>query len=333
MRHLIAALFASLVAAPAFAALPEDGGLNFQPAATRIAERVHEFHVVLLWIITLITALVMVLLLWVMIRYSQRANKTPRKFSHNTTVEVIWTVVPALILVGIASLSFPNLYYQNVTPNLGEIAATSKQLLAEGKTAQHLAYTKNHFPDAAEKGFVNVKIQGNQWNWTYTYPDITDESDIPVEFVSNGIHKGRPSDKENYEKTTGRTDFDSQPVNYATDYPMVVPAGRYIRYYVAAADVIHSWTVPAFAVKTDAVPGRLNEGWFLVEEPGIYYGQCSELCGIDHAYMPIEVRVVTQAQFDRWAELMKAGDYEGAVAATVTMTAELAPETKYASNN
>lgn len=321
MRHLTAALSASLFAAPAFAAIPEDGAINFQPAATRIAERVHEFHVVLLWIITLITALVTVLLVWVMVRYSQRANKTPRKFSHNTTVEVIWTVVPALILVGIASLSFPNLYYQNVTPNLGEIAATSKKLLAENKTAQHLAYTKNHFPDAAEKGFVNVKIQGNQWNWTYTYPDIVDDTGAAIEFVSNGVHKGRPTDP-----------TDAGPRLLATDYPMVVPAGRYIRYYTAAADVIHAFTVPAFAVKTDAIPGRLNEGWFLVEEEGVYYGQCSEICGIDHAFMPIEVRVVSQAAFDRWAELMKAGDYDAA-AASVRQVAALESETKFASSN
>ncbi|MFN3912723.1 cytochrome c oxidase subunit II [Hyphomonas sp.] len=332
MRHLLAALSAMLIAAPVFAATPQDGALNFQPAATRIAERVHEFHTVLLWIITLITALVTVLLVWVMIRYSRAANKTPRKFSHNTTVEVIWTVVPALILVGIASLSFPNLFYQNVTPNLGEIAATSKSLLANGKTAQHLAYTKNYFPDAAEKGFINVKVQGNQWNWTYTYPDIVDESGAAVEFVSNGIHKGRPGDKASYEANTGRTDFDTQPVNLAVDYPMVVPAGRYVRYYTAAADVIHSFTIPSFSIKTDAIPGRLNEGWFLVEEPGVYYGQCSELCGIDHAYMPIEVRVVPQAQYDRWAELMKAGDFDAAVAA-VTTVAALEADTKFASNN
>lgn len=321
MRHLTAALSASLFAAPAFAAVPVDGAIDFQPAATRIAERVHEFHVVLLWIITLITALVTVLLIWVMVRYSKRANKTPRKFSHNTTVEVVWTVVPALILVGIASLSFPNLYYQNVTPNLGEIAATSKKLLAENKTAQHLAYTKNHFPDAAEKGFVNVKIQGNQWNWTYTYPDIVDDTGAALEFVSNGVHKGRPTDP-----------TDAGPRLLATDYPMVVPAGRYVRYYTAAADVIHAFAVPAFAVKTDAVPGRLNEGWFLVEQEGVYYGQCSELCGIDHAYMPIEVRVVSQAAFDRWAELMKAGDYDAA-AASVRQVASLDAETKFASSN
>jgi cytochrome c oxidase subunit II len=321
VRHLIAALSAALFAAPAFAALPEDGAINFQPAATRIAERVHDFHLILLWIITIITALVTVLLLWVMIRYRSGANKVPRKFSHNTTVEIIWTVVPALILVGIASLSFPNLYYQGVTPNLGQIAATSKALIAEGKTAEHLDYTKNHFPDAAEKGFVNVKIQGNQWNWTYTYPDIKDESGAALEFVSNGLHKGRASDPTNV-----------GPRLLATDYPMVIPAGRYIRYYTAAQDVIHAFTVPAFAVKTDAVPGRLNEGWFLVEKEGVYYGQCSEICGIDHAFMPIEVRVVSQAQFDRWAALMLTGDYDAAVASVRTV-AEIEPETKFASSN
>ena len=290
-----------------------------QPAATRIAERVHDFHNVLLWIITAITLLVLALLVWVMIRYNKGANKQPRKFSHNTTVEVVWTVVPALILVGIASLSFPNLYYQDTTPNLGQIAATSKQLLAEGKSAEHQAFTRNHFPDAAEQGFVNVKIQGNQWNWTYTYPDLVDADGFPVEFVSNGLHKGRASDP-----TDGLRLL-------SVDYPMVVPAGRYIRFYTAAADVIHSWAIPAFAIKVDAVPGRLNEGWFLVPEPGVFYGQCSELCGIDHAYMPIELHVVPQAEFDRWAELMQAGDVDAA-AASVRRFAATGAESQFASN-
>jgi cytochrome c oxidase subunit II len=321
VRQFLAVLCAALLAAPALAGVPVDGAIDFQPPATRIAERVQEFHVILLWIITLITALVTVLLIWAMVRYSRAVNKTPRKFSHNTTVEVIWTVVPALILVGIASLSFPNLYYQAVTPNLGEIAATSKSLLASNKTAEHLAYTKNHFPDAAEKGFVNIKVQGNQWNWTYTYFDITDDAGSALEFVSNGVHKGRPDDPVN-----------AGPRLLATDYPMVIPANRYIRYYTAASDVIHAFAVPAFAVKTDAVPGRLNEGWFLVETEGVYYGQCSELCGIDHAYMPIEVRVVSQAAYDRWAKLMLSGDYDAA-AASVRQVAAIEPATKFASTH
>ena len=126
----------------------------------------------------------------------------------------------------------------------------------------------------------------------------------------------------------------TSPQNLAVDYPMVIPAGRYVRYYTAAADVIHAWTVPAFGVKTDAVPGRLNEGWFLVEQPGIYYGQCSELCGVDHAFMPIEVRVVPQAQFDRWAELMKAGDVDGANATVRDIVSFDSPtQTKFAANN
>lgn len=319
MRHILAAFSAALLAGPAFAAEPVDGAINMQPAATRIAERVHDFHNVLLVIITAITLLVLALLIWVAVRYNTKANKVSRKFSHNTTVEIVWTVVPALILVGIAGLSFPNLYYQNVAPNLGQIVATSKQLLAEGKSAEHQAFTTDYFPDAAEAGFVNVKIQGNQWNWTYTYADIVDESGLPVEFVSNGIHKGRSSDP-----TDGLRLL-------STDYPMVVPADRYVRFYTAAADVIHSWAVPAFAIKVDAVPGRLNEGWFLVKEPGVYYGQCSELCGVDHAYMPIEVRVVPQAQFDAWAELMKAGDFDAA-AASVRQIATADAGTNFASN-
>jgi cytochrome c oxidase subunit 2 len=319
VRHILAAFSAALLAGPAFAAEPVDGAINMQPAATRIAERVHDFHNVLLVIITAITLLVLALLIWVAVRYNTKANKVSRKFSHNTTVEIVWTVVPALILVGIAGLSFPNLYYQNVAPNLGQIVATSKQLLAEGKSAEHQAFTTDYFPDAAEAGFVNVKIQGNQWNWTYTYADIVDESGLPVEFVSNGIHKGRSSDP-----TDGLRLL-------STDYPMVVPADRYVRFYTAAADVIHSWAVPAFAIKVDAVPGRLNEGWFLVKEPGVYYGQCSELCGVDHAYMPIEVRVVPQAQFDAWAELMKAGDFDAA-AASVRQIATADAGTNFASN-
>ncbi|KCZ53534.1 cytochrome c oxidase subunit II [Hyphomonas chukchiensis] len=333
MRHFFAALCASILAAPAFAAIPHDGALGFQPAATRIAERIHFFHNdYVLWIITAITIFVSVLLVWVMVRYNRKSNPVSRKFSHNSLIEVIWTIVPALILVAIAGLSFPNLYYQDVVPNLDKIKTESAELLADGKSAEYERYTKNYFPDAAEKGFINVKAQGNQWNWTYSYPDIVDADGVPLEFVSNAVHKGTPDDKKKYEESTGRTNYDSLPRNLAVDYPMVIPAGRYIRYYTAAADVIHSWTVPAFGVKTDAVPGRLNEGWFLVDEPGIYYGQCSELCGIDHAYMPIEVHVVPQAQFDQWAQLMLAGDYEGAYSAVQTIAA-IEPSTKLAANH
>ena len=305
MRHFIAALCAAIMASPALAFEPTDGALGFQPAATRIAERIHEFHHFVLIIITVITIFVLALLLWVIVRHNRRVNPTPRKFSHNTLVEVVWTVVPALILVAIAAQSFPNLYYQDVVPNLEQVSEKSRQLLADGKTAQHERYIKDHFPEAAEKGFINVKAQGNQWNWTYTYSDIVDDAGFPLEFVSNPMHVGLSTDP---------AVADSGPRNLAVDYPMVIPAGRYIRYYTAAADVIHSWTVPAFGVKTDAVPGRLNEGWFLVPEEGAYYGQCSELCGVNHAFMPIEVRVVSEPQFEQWTQLMLAGDYDAAAA-------------------
>jgi len=307
-----------LFAAPAFAFEPTDGALGMQPAATRIAERIHIFHTFLLWIIIPITIFVLILLLWVIVFHNKRANPTPRKFSHNTLIEVIWTVVPALILVAIASQSFPNLYYQDVPPNLQMVQDKAKTLLADGKSAEYERFVKEYNPDAAAKGFVNVKAQGNQWNWTYTYPDITDEGGNVLEFVSNPRHVGLESDP-----------TDAGPRNLSVDYPMVVPAGRYIRYYTAAADVIHSFAVPAFGIKTDAVPGRLNEGWFLVEQPGVYYGQCSELCGVNHAYMPIEVRVVPQEQFDRWAQLMLTGDYDAATA-SVQNIASIEPATKFA---
>lgn len=328
MRHILAALSAALFAAPAFAAIPEDGALGMQPAATRIAERIHHFHNFLLWIIIPITIFVLVLLLWVMIFHNRHTNPNPRKFSHNTLIEVVWTVVPALILVAIASQSFPNLYYQDVPPNLQQVQDKAKTLLANGKSAEYERFVKEYNPDAAAKGFVNVKVQGNQWNWTYSYPDIVDDGGNVLEFVSNGIQKGKSTDETDY-ADLGRTNYASQPRNLAVDYPMVVPVGRYIRYYTAAADVIHSFAVPAFGIKTDAVPGRLNEGWFLVPEEGVYYGQCSELCGVDHAFMPIEVRVVSQDQFDRWAQLMLAGDYEGAYNVVDVFAANETP-TKFA---
>jgi cytochrome c oxidase subunit II len=307
VRRLIATLTAALLAAPAFASQPTRGALGFQDPATRIAERVHEFHNMVLVIITAITLFVLALLIWVVVRYNSRANPVARKFSHNTLVEVVWTVVPALILVAIAIPSFPNLYYQDVVPNFEKIKNRNDALLEKGEAgeAELARFRKDHFPEAAAKGFINIKAQGNQWNWTYSYPDITDADGAAIEFVSNPIFTGTSKDPK---------PSLAQPRNLATDYPLVLPAGRYIRYYTAAADVIHSWTVPAFGVKTDAVPGRLNEGWFLVDKPGVYYGQCSELCGVNHAFMPIEVRVVPEADFDRWTALMKTGDIDAATA-------------------
>ncbi|MEO1660628.1 MAG: cytochrome c oxidase subunit II [Pseudomonadota bacterium] len=296
MRYVFACISALLMTGSAFAqelvGQPTPGALGFQPAATRIMERVTDFHNYLLIIVTLITVFVLALLIWVCIRYNRKANPTPSKFSHNTTIEVIWTAVPVLILVAIAGPSFSNLFYQENEPDL-EMIAQSGDL-----------EDPNVFVEAAKQGWITVKAEGmGNWAWTYYYVDELDADGYPVQYVSNGIHYGLPTDP---------PATPEKPKYLATDYPMVVPANRYIRYQTTSDRVIHSWTVPAFGVKTDAVPGRLNEGWFLVEEPGVYYGQCSELCGKNHAFMPIEVRVVPQDQYDRWLEVMKTGDIDAA---------------------
>ncbi|NQY14636.1 MAG: cytochrome c oxidase subunit II [Henriciella sp.] len=271
---------------------PTPGALGFQPAATRIMERVNDFHNYLLVIITVITLFVLALLIWVCIRYNKRANPVPKKFSHNTTIEIIWTAAPVVILIAIAGPSFSNLFYQENEPDLVAIAQSGD------------LDDPNVYVDAAKEGWLTVKAEGmGNWAWTYYYVDELDADGYPIQYVSNGIHFGLPTDPE---------PTPEKPLYLATDYPMVIPVNRYIRYQTTSDRVIHSWTVPAFGVKTDAVPGRLNEGWFLVEETGVYYGQCSELCGKNHAFMPIEVRVVPQDQYDRWLEVMRTGDIDAA---------------------
>ena len=259
----IAVTLISLLSLSAHAAQPEPGALGFQPAATSIMERIVDFHTILLVIIAAIVLVVMALLVYVVIRFNAKANTVPSKFSHNTTVEIVWTLVPVLILLFIAFFSFRELYYQEI------------------------------MPDVDENLVVNVKAEGNQWNWTYYYMDVVDEEGYEMSFVSNPLHRGLSGEPEGT--------FEA-PRNLAVDLPMVVPVGTVVRVYTSATDVIHSWAVPSFGVKTDAVPGKLNELWFRVNEVGTYYGQCSELCGKDHAFMPIEVRVVTQAQYDAWLE-------------------------------
>ena len=296
MRYIFAWISAMLMTGSAFAqelvGQPTPGALGFQPAATRIMERVNDFHNYLLWIIIPISLFVLALLIWVAVRYNRRANPEPRKFSHNTTIEIIWTAVPVIILVAIAGPSFSNLFYQENEPDL-EMIAQSGDL-----------DDPNIYVDAAKEGWITIKAEGmGNWAWTYYYMDELDADGYPIQYVSNGIHFGLPTDP---------APTLEKPLYLATDYPMVIPVNRYIRYQTTSDRVIHSWTVPAFGVKTDAVPGRLNEGWFLVEETGVYYGQCSELCGKNHAFMPIEVRVVPQDQYDRWIEVMKTGDVDAA---------------------
>lgn len=245
------ALFAGAASATPNQVLPRDGQLGFQPAVTPVMENIDAFHAMVLWIIVGITLFVLALLLWVMVRYNAKANAEPKKFSHNTLVEVIWTAVPVIILVVIAIPSFQLLYFQDTIP---------------------------------ESDFT-IKTTGNQWNWTYEYPDHGGFS-----YVANML----PED----ELQPG------QPRLLATDLPVVVPAGATVRVEVTASDVIHNWAMPSFGIKMDAIPGRLNETWFQVgeEDIGIYYGQCSELCGLRHAFMPIEIHVVPQDVFDAWVE-------------------------------
>ncbi|MEO1407409.1 MAG: cytochrome c oxidase subunit II [Pseudomonadota bacterium] len=302
MRSIISVLTAMMAGGAALAqGQPTDGALGFQEPVTELARRGFSFHDnFLLWMCVIITLFVLFLLVWVMIRYNSKSNPIPSKTTHNTLIEVVWTVIPVLILVAIAVVSFPLLYYFDKEPDLDAIASGEVTASVEDQAA-------------AAQGWVTVKAQGNQWNWTYSYPDELDESGFPLEFTSSPVHTGQPElDRERYDLLGKSVPFDEQPINLAVDLPMVVPAGRYVRYYTAAADVIHSFAMPSFGIKTDAVPGRLNEGWFKVDQPGVYYGQCSELCGKDHAFMPMEIRVVPQAQYDEWLRIMMTGDADAA---------------------
>ncbi len=252
-KHGLLGLTSLAAVAPAFAA-PTPGGIDFQRPVTAVAREVQAFHVEVLVIITVITVFVVALLLWVIVRYNKRANPTPKKFSHNTLVEILWTVVPVIILVFIAAKSFPLLYEQDV------------------------------MPDVKEEEVVDIKIYGRQWFWSYIYG----EGDTAVEYDSNMIPD------ENIDPAKG------QIKRLSVDNPMVAPVNRYVRLSISASDVIHAWAMPQFAIKVDAVPGRLNQLWFKSDETGAFYGQCSELCGDRHSGMPIELRVLSQDQYDEW---------------------------------
>jgi len=296
VRYLSLLLGAVTLGGSAFAqGKPTPGALGFQEPVTDLAKDAFWFHdSILLWMCIIITLFVALLLGYVILRYNAKANPIPSKTTHNAAIEVVWTLFPVFILIGLAVVSFPLLYKYDTAPDLQAIAAGEITETVENQVA-------------AGEGWVNVKAQGNQWNWTYSFPDELDADGFPLEFVSRPLHTGLSTDPKDGERLL------------SVDYPLVVPAGRYIRYYTAAADVIHSFAMPSFGIKTDAVPGRLNEGWFKVDTPGVYYGQCSELCGKDHAYMPIEIRVVPQAQYDAWLTVMKGGDFDAAARQVATI--------------
>src|SRR5579871_104908 len=251
-RHLLglavagAAVFAS---GAAFAELgqPSPWEYTLQPSGSPVMDNIHWFHNFLTVLITVITLFVLGLLIAVVVKFNAKANPVPSRTTHNTLIEVAWTLIPVLILVGIAIPSFRLLFLELDVP----------------------------------KADLTIKATGKQWYWSYAYPD------------------------------NGKFEFDSllaqdkQPRLLGVDNEMVVPVNKVIRVQVTGADVIHAFAVPAFGVKIDAIPGRLNETWFKAEKTGMYYGQCSELCGKDHAFMPIVVKVVSEQAFNEWVEQAK----------------------------
>lgn len=249
---------------------PIAGGINVQDQYSPIGHVANSLHIGLFWVMVVISVLVLVLLLWVIVRFNKRANPVPSKTSHNTLIEVVWTVVPAFVLLGIA------------IPSIGLLA---KQYETPPKDA------------------ITVKATGYQWYWGYTYPDNGD-----FEVISNML-------SEEDAKASG------EPHQLAVDNRMVVPVGVPIRFQTTAADVIHSFAVPSLWFKLDAVPGRLNEKILQIDEPGVYYGQCSELCGARHGYMPIAVEALPMDQFNAWV-LAQGGTIAGADDAAPAATDE-----------
>jgi cytochrome c oxidase subunit 2 len=250
MRFVFSLLVAAVAVAAAdaaFAAAPTPWQLGFQEPATPVMESINSLHNLLLVIIIAISVFVLALLLYCIVRFRESANPNPSKTSHNTVIEVIWTVVPVIILVVIAIPSFRLLYFSDVIPEAD----------------------------------MTLSATGHQWYWSYQYPDHGnfgfDSTMVPDDELKPG-----------------------QKRLLSVDNPVVVPVGATVRVQLSAADVLHAWAVPSFGVKTDTVPGRLNETWFRVTREGTYYGQCSELCGVNHGYMPIEIRVVSQQAFDAW---------------------------------
>ncbi|MDF7776688.1 cytochrome c oxidase subunit II [Sphingomonas sp. AOB5] len=242
--------------------VPKPGYIGLQDQVTPTGREAHWFHnTVLMPLIIAISLFVLALLLWVIVRYRRAANPVPSKTSHNTMIEVIWTLLPVLILV--------------------VVAVPSIRLLA------------NQFEPAPD-GAVTIKAIGNQWFWSYEYPDHGG-----IQLTANMLkEKGDPTLAEG---ARYRTDMDGPPL-LATDTRIVLPYGVPIRLVATANDVIHAWAMPAFWIKIDAVPGKLNETSFIIEKPGVYYGQCSELCGARHGYMPIVVQAVSPAEFEAWVK-------------------------------
>jgi cytochrome c oxidase subunit 2 len=232
--------------------IPVPGGTGYQPAVTEVARDLHWLSNAVHGIMAGIVILVTLLLAVVVLRYNRRSNPTPARFTHNSKLEITWTLAPVLVLIVIGSFSLPVLFKPMEIPD----------------------------PD------LTIKVTGNQWNWSYEYPDYA------MNFDSLMLQRDELA-------AFGYTDNEWL---LATDTSVVVPVGAVVKLQVTGSDVIHSWTIPAFGVKMDAVPGRLAETWFAADTIGIYFGQCSELCGLNHTYMPITVKVVSQDAYDAWLD-------------------------------
>lgn len=260
---------------------PIDGKMGFQPAVTELATDLQWLDGMILVIITVITVFVTGLMLWVAFRYNAKRNPTPASFTHHTPVEVAWTIVPILILVGIGAWSLPILFRQQEIP------------VAD----------------------VTIKATGNQWYWSYEYVDD--------DFGFDSYMIGAPATGGENRKTPEviaqleAAGYSEAEWLLATDTAVVVPVNQTVVVQVTGSDVIHAWTIPAFGVKQDAVPGRLAELWFKAEEEGVYFGQCSELCGIAHAYMPITVKVVSEEAYAEW--LLRAREEYAGIPQPVTV--------------
>ena len=266
----LAFVFALFYASSAWAdGIPHPWGLGMQIPGSSISARINDFHDVLLWIISAVTLLVLVLLIYVIVRYNKYANPEPTTTTHNVKLEVIWTVIPCLIVLGIAWISFPLLYYMDRMPN----------------------------PD------LTLKVTGHQWYWSYEYPESN------VSFDSLAIWSGPEVTDEQAQASIKDASShwlikDAQPLRLLeVDNRVVLPVGKVVRVQITGADVLHSWFVPSLGVNRMAVTGRLNEVWFKIDKPGIYYGQCSMICGTGHGYMPIVIEAVSPEAFDNWVAL------------------------------
>jgi cytochrome c oxidase subunit 2 len=246
---------------------PIPQGMGFQPAVTETARDLQWLDHMILYIITAICILVLALILIVIVRYNRRANPNPATFTHNSVVEVIWTLGPIVVLIFIGTFSLPALFKQLEIPE----------------------------PD------LTIKVTGSQWYWTYDYVDHG--------FGFDSYMIGQPATldgdrayvlNDEVKAKLAEAGYAEDEFLLATDTAVVVPVNKIVVMQITGADVIHSWTIPAFGVKLDAVPGRLAETWFKAEREGVYFGQCSELCGKDHAYMPITVKVVSEAAYAEW---------------------------------